>query len=71
MYQVQSGLIRHTVLKFFCPNRFLPPAGPAESKSLAVDVTAAGAVLIEAPVLGSQPEAEQGTLLVMVRGQSR
>lgn len=40
--------------------------GPAESISIAADVEAAGAQYMEAPVLGSQPEAEQGTLLVMV-----
>lgn len=40
--------------------------GPAESISIAADVEASGAQYMEAPVLGSQPEAEQGTLLVMV-----
>jgi 3-hydroxyisobutyrate dehydrogenase len=40
--------------------------GPAESISIAADVEAAGGQYMEAPVLGSQPEAEKGTLLVMV-----
>ena len=43
--------------------------GPEESISLAADIEAAGAKYVEAPVLGSQPEAEQGTLLVMVGGK--
>jgi 3-hydroxyisobutyrate dehydrogenase-like beta-hydroxyacid dehydrogenase len=40
--------------------------GPEESSSIAADAQAAGAQYIEAPVLGSQPEASRGTLLVMV-----
>ncbi|KXZ55542.1 hypothetical protein GPECTOR_2g1091 [Gonium pectorale] len=40
--------------------------GPKESASLAAEVVAAGGRYVEAPVLGSQPEAEKGTLLIMV-----
>ncbi|GIL52562.1 hypothetical protein Vafri_8378 [Volvox africanus] len=40
--------------------------GPKESSALAADVVSAGGRYIEAPVLGSQPEAEKGTLLIMV-----
>ena len=40
--------------------------GPEESIALAADIEAAGGRYVEAPVLGSQPEAEKGTLLVMV-----
>ncbi|CAG9463631.1 unnamed protein product [Pedinophyceae sp. YPF-701] len=40
--------------------------GPAESRELKKDIELAGAEYIEAPVLGSQPEASKGTLLVMV-----
>lgn len=47
-----------------------PPAGPKESAALAADVVAAGGTYVEAPVLGSQPEAEKGTLLVMVGAEA-
>lgn len=40
--------------------------GPEESTSIAADIEAAGGQYIEAPVLGSQPEVEKGTLQVMV-----
>ena len=40
--------------------------GPSESRELASKCEAAGAQYLEAPVLGSQPEARQGTLLIMV-----
>ncbi|KAG2501695.1 hypothetical protein HYH03_000197 [Edaphochlamys debaryana] len=40
--------------------------GPKESAALAAEVSAAGGCYVEAPVLGSQPEAEKGTLLIMV-----
>ncbi|GIM08347.1 hypothetical protein Vretimale_12380 [Volvox reticuliferus] len=40
--------------------------GPKESSELAAEVVSAGGRYIEAPVLGSQPEAEKGTLLIMV-----
>lgn len=40
--------------------------GPDESRTVASAVQAAGGQYIEAPVLGSQPEAAAGTLLVMV-----
>lgn len=39
---------------------------PRESKAIASQVVAAGAEYIEAPVLGSIPEAEAGKLIVMV-----
>ncbi|KAL6763383.1 3-hydroxyacid dehydrogenase [Haematococcus lacustris] len=40
--------------------------GPSESKQLAGELAAAGVELyVEAPVLGSQPEAEAGTLQIM------
>lgn len=39
---------------------------PAESKELAQEVTAAGGSYLEAPVLGSIPEATAGTLIIMV-----
>lgn len=44
--------------------------GPKESAALAADVVAAGGTYVEAPVLGSQPEAEKGTLLVMVGAEA-
>ncbi|EFJ45921.1 hypothetical protein VOLCADRAFT_93824 [Volvox carteri f. nagariensis] len=44
--------------------------GPKESSSLAAEVVSAGGVYVEAPVLGSQPEAEKGTLLIMVGADS-
>ncbi|KAG2501698.1 hypothetical protein HYH03_000200 [Edaphochlamys debaryana] len=40
--------------------------GPKESAALAAEVSAASGCYVEAPVLGSQPEAEKGTLLIMV-----
>jgi 3-hydroxyisobutyrate dehydrogenase len=40
--------------------------GPAQSRSLMADVEAAGADYLEAPVLGSLPEARDGRLIVMV-----
>lgn len=40
--------------------------GPKESCDIASKIQAAGAEYIEAPVLGSQPEASKGTLLIMV-----
>lgn len=39
---------------------------PSESQAIAAAVTAAGGQYLEAPVLGSIPEAQTGTLLVMV-----
>lgn len=42
--------------------------GPAESRRIAHAVEQAGGSYLEAPVLGSIPEAERGTLLVMVGG---
>lgn len=39
---------------------------PAESRELAQEVTAAGGSYLEAPVLGSIPEATAGTLIIMV-----
>jgi len=40
--------------------------GPGESRDIAAAVSTAGGQYVEAPVLGSQPEAAAGTLLVMV-----
>ncbi|QKT03984.1 NAD(P)-dependent oxidoreductase [Ectothiorhodospiraceae bacterium 2226] len=40
--------------------------GPGESRDLAIDFEQAGAYYLEAPVLGSIPEARDGTLIVMV-----
>jgi 3-hydroxyisobutyrate dehydrogenase len=42
--------------------------GPGESRSFAADVAAAGGEWVEAPVLGSIPQADSGTLQVMVGG---
>lgn len=42
--------------------------GPAESRAFAAEVAAAGGRWVEAPVLGSVPQAETGTLQVMVGG---
>ncbi|GAB4347666.1 MAG: NAD(P)-dependent oxidoreductase [Cyanophyceae cyanobacterium] len=39
---------------------------PDESRAIAAEVIAAGGEYLEAPVLGSIPEAKQGTLLLMV-----
>ena len=41
---------------------------PAESRALAAEVAAAGGEWVEAPVLGSIPQADSGTLQVMVGG---
>jgi len=40
--------------------------GPAQSRALMAEVEAAGGEYLEAPVLGSIPEARAGTLIVMV-----
>lgn len=40
--------------------------GPKQAQAIAAAVEAAGAAFLEAPVLGSQPEATAGTLLIMV-----
>ena len=42
--------------------------GPDESRAFAAEVTAAGGEWVEAPVLGSVPQADSGTLQVMVGG---
>lgn len=42
---------------------------PAESRALAADVRAAGGVWVEAPVLGSLPQAAAGTLAIMAGGE--
>lgn len=42
--------------------------GPDESRAFAVEVAAAGGEWVEAPVLGSIPQADSGTLQVMVGG---
>lgn len=42
--------------------------GPDESRALADEVSAAGGEWVEAPVLGSVPQADSGTLQVMVGG---
>lgn len=44
--------------------------GPKESCDLAAQIEAAGAQYLEAPVLGSQPEASKGTLLIMVGSET-
>jgi 3-hydroxyisobutyrate dehydrogenase-like beta-hydroxyacid dehydrogenase len=44
---------------------------PAQSRRLAGDIAAAGGEYLEAPVLGSIPEARQGTLILMVGGELR
>ena len=41
---------------------------PTESQALQAEITAAGGQYLEAPVLGSIPEAEAGKLIVMVGG---
>lgn len=45
-------------------------AGPKESCDIASQIEAAGAQYLEAPVLGSQPEASKGTLLIMVGSET-
>ena len=42
--------------------------GPSQSRALATEFAGLGADYLEAPVLGSRPEAKQGTLLLMVGG---
>ena len=42
--------------------------GPQQSRELAADLHALGAEYLEAPVLGSTPEARNGTLLIMAGG---
>jgi len=44
--------------------------GPDESRAFAAGVAAAGGEWVEAPVLGSIPQADSGTLQVMVGGTS-
>ncbi|GLC40741.1 hypothetical protein PLESTB_000027200 [Pleodorina starrii] len=44
--------------------------GPKESASIGSEVSSAGGSYVEAPVLGSQPEAEKGTLLIMVGAEA-
>ena len=41
---------------------------PSESQAIAAEITAAGGDYLEAPVLGSIPEAKSGNLIVMVGG---
>jgi 3-hydroxyisobutyrate dehydrogenase len=43
--------------------------GPAESRALGRDVEQAGGAYLEAPVLGSLPEARAGQLIVMAAGE--
>ncbi|KAL3161163.1 hypothetical protein ABBQ38_009532 [Trebouxia sp. C0009 RCD-2024] len=45
--------------------------GPKESCDIASQIEAAGAQYLEAPVLGSQPEASKGTLLIMVGSETK
>ena len=47
------------------------PAGPKESCDIADKMKAAGAEYVEAPVLGSQPEASKGALLIMVGSETQ
>jgi len=42
--------------------------GPEESRAFAMETTESGGVYLEAPVLGSIPEATAGTLIVMAGG---
>lgn len=58
-----TGLHGHTVLQ-------MGTIAPEESRTLERDLTARGAEYLEAPVLGSVPQAEKGTLIVLV-GSSR
>lgn len=44
--------------------------GPDESRAFAVEIAEAGGEWVEAPVLGSIPQADSGTLQVMVGGTS-
>lgn len=44
--------------------------GPRESCEIAAKVVQASAEYLEAPVLGSQPEASKGTLLIMVGSET-
>ncbi|DBA81051.1 hypothetical protein WJX79_009685 [Trebouxia sp. C0005] len=44
--------------------------GPKESCDIATRIQAAGAEYLEAPVLGSQPEASKGALLIMVGSEN-
>ena len=44
--------------------------GPAESRTFAAEVAALGGEWVEAPVLGSIPQADSGTLQVMVGGSA-
>ena len=46
------------------------PTGPKESCEIASKVQEASAEYLEAPVLGSQPEASKGTLLIMVGSET-
>ncbi|MEW5318286.1 MAG: hypothetical protein WDW38_009519 [Sanguina aurantia] len=65
---IQTTLLQPDVLPLLAGKTVLQMGtiGPNESKAVAAAVEAAGATYVEAPVLGSQPEAEKGTLLIMV-----
>lgn len=57
--EAQSAIAGRTVIQ-------MGTIAPQESQAIAQAVAAAGGEYLEAPVLGSIPEATQGTLLVMV-----
>lgn len=59
---MQSQLAGLTVLQ-------MGTIAPAQSRALERDLRAAGASYLEAPVLGSIPEARAGTLIIMVGGE--
>lgn len=59
--EARSALVGKTVIQ-------MGTIAPAESKAIRDEVVAAGGDYLEAPVLGSIPEAKTGKLLVMVGG---
>ncbi len=59
LFSSQSSLTNRTIIQ-------MGTISPSESKVLAQEVEQKGGDYLEAPVLGSIPEAKQGTLLVMV-----
>jgi 3-hydroxyisobutyrate dehydrogenase len=59
---VKPALSGHTLIQ-------MGTIAPAESRSLARRVAAAGGEYLEAPVLGSLPEAREGRLIVMAGGE--
>lgn len=71
-----ADAVRETLLsdKSLLQNRAviqMSTIAPAESQAIAQEVVASGGTYLEAPVLGSTPEARSGNLIVMVGGDAQ